>query len=162
NYPQRWMLHLGKADHISWWINAKEGHVFPVDAAIGVVNYNPGWTMSDNDGNPVEVIIRAYAEPIETGSFEELAGLTVVAEARRFGTGTFNTPPLLELMAKAKSFTVHTGDGHGNFVTYQREDGVFASTALNQIMIDTVPDTPVGLPGDYNGDGSVDAADYTV
>ena len=131
--------------------------MFPEDAAIGVVNYNPGWTVSDNGGAPVEVI-----EPIETGSFEELAGLTVVGEARRFGTGTFNTPPLLELWADAKSFTVHTGDGNGNFVTFQRADLTFASTALNQIMVDTAPEMLVGLPGDFDGNGSVGNGDLTL
>lgn len=161
-YPKRWMLFAGSAGHISWWVNAKDGYEFPEDAAIGVVNYNPGFTAFDNGGNPVEVIIRAYAEEIETGTFEELAGLTLVGEAKKLGNGTFNTPPLLELLGKAKSFTVHTGDGHGNFVTLQRSDGTFASTALNQIMIDTMLETPTGLPGDYNGDMKVDAADYTI
>jgi hypothetical protein len=161
-YPKRWMVNPGSAGHISWWANAKEGHVFPEDAAIGVANFNPGWTASDNGNTPVEVIIRAYAERIETGSFEELAGLTLVGEAKKFGNGTFNTPPLLELWATAKSFTAHTGDGQGNFVTFQRGDGTFASTIVNNMMVDTVPEAPVGLPGDYNGDDMVDAADYTV
>ncbi|MGD9634360.1 MAG: hypothetical protein AB7G28_06645 [Pirellulales bacterium] len=162
SYPRRWMLFAGSAGHVSWWVNAKDGYVFPEDAAIGVVNYNPGFTGFDNGGNPVEVIIRAYAEEIQTGTFEELAGLTLVGEAKKLGVGTFNTPPMLELFANAKSFTVHTGDGNGNFVTYVHGDGSFASTALNQIMIDTMPETPLGLPGDYNGDHTVDAADYTI
>jgi hypothetical protein len=161
-YPKRWMVNPGSAGHISWWANAKDGNVFPEGGAIGVANFNPGWTAFDNGNAPVEVIIRAYAEQIETGSFEELAGLTLVGEAKRFGTGTFNTPPVLELWANAKSFTVHTGDGHGNFVTFQRGDGTFASTIVNNMMVDTVPEMPVGLPGDYNGDDAVDAADYTI
>jgi hypothetical protein len=161
-YPKRWMVNPGKAGHISWWANAKDGNVFPEGGAIGVANFNPGWTSFDNGNVPVEVIIRAYAEPIETGSFEELAELTLVGEAKRLGSGTFNTPPVLELLANAKSFTVHTGDGHGNFVTFQRSDGTLAYTIVNNMMVDTVPEEPVGLPGDYNGDLKVDAADYTI
>ncbi|MGD9635416.1 MAG: PEP-CTERM sorting domain-containing protein [Pirellulales bacterium] len=161
-YPKRWMVNPGSAGHVSWWANAKEGNVFPEGGAIGVANFNPGWTAFDNGNAPVEVIIRAYAEPIVTGSFEELAGLTLVGEAKKFGSGTFNTPPMMELLANAKSFTVHTGDGHGNFVTFQRGDGTFASTIVNNMMVDTVPELPAGLPGDYNEDGNVNAADYTV
>lgn len=161
-YPKRWMVNPGSAGHVSWWANAKDGFVFPKDGAIGVANFNPGWTAFDNGNTPVEVIIRAYAEPIVTGSFEELAGLTLVGEAKRFGNGTFNTPPVLELLENAKSYTVHTGDGNGNFVTFQRGDGTFASTIVNNMMVETVPETPAGLLGDYNGDTKVDAADYTV
>lgn len=160
-YAGRYLSLGGSAGHVNWWVNAKEGHIFPEDAAIGVTRYNPNWTSFDNGGNQVEVIIRAYAERIETGSFEELAELTVVGEARGLGFGTFNTPPVLNLMASARSFTVHTGDGNGNFVSFPKGTG-YAGTALNQIIVDTVPEFLAGVPGDYNNDGQVDAADYTI
>jgi hypothetical protein len=161
SYEGRYLSFGGNAGKLNWWVNAKEGHMFPQDAAIGVTRYNPNFTAADNNGNPVEVIIRAYAERIETGAFTELAGLTVVGEARGLGFGTFNTPPVLELMANARSFTVHTGDGNGHFVSNLKSSG-YAGTALNQIIVDTVPEAPIVLPGDYNGDDKVDAADYTI
>lgn len=160
-YAGQWMSMEGSAGHVAFWVNAKEGHMFPQDAAIGVTRFNPVFTSFDNNGNSVEVIIRAYAERIETGSFEELNGLTLVGEAKGLGVGTFNTPPVLELLADARSFTVHTGDGNGNFYTFPKGD-IFARTIVNQMIVDTIPEVPQGLPGDYNGDGTVDAADYTT
>jgi hypothetical protein len=151
----------GSAGHVAFWVNAKEGNMFPEDAAIGDTRFNPVFTSFDNNGNQVEVIIRAYAERIETGSFEELNGLTMVGEAKGFGVGTFNTPPVLELLANARSFTVHTGDGNGNFYTFPKE-GIYARTIVNQMIVDTVPDNSAATPGDYNGDHTVDAADYTI
>lgn len=162
-YPDRYLTFKGTEDHVNWWVNAKDGFMFPQDGAIGVTKYNPNFTSSNNGGNPVEVIIRAYAEPIQTGSFEELAGLTLVGEAEGFGYGTFNNPPVLKLLANARSFTVHTGDGSGNFHSYFNASfDSYSWTTLNQIIVDTVVDTVVGLPGDYNGDMKVDAADYTI
>jgi hypothetical protein len=160
-YAGQWMSLEGSAGHVAFWVNAKDGNVFPEDAAIGVTRFNPVFTSFDNNGNQVEVIIRAYAERIETGSFAELSGLTMVGEARGLGVGTFNTPPMLSLMAKARSFTVHTGDGNGNFFTFPKE-GIYARTIVNQMIVDTVPEVVAGLPGDYNGDDIVDAADYTL
>lgn len=160
-YAGQWMSLEGSPGHIAFWVNAKEGNMFPQDAAIGVTRFNPVFTSFDNNGNQVEVIIRAYAERIETGSFQELNGLTLVGEAKGLGFGTFNTPPVLELMANARSFTVHTGDGSGNFYTFPKADA-YARTIVNQMIVDTVPDTPNPMPGDYNGDMKVDAADYTV
>lgn len=160
-YAGQWMSMEGSAGHVAFWVNAKEGNVFPVDAAIGVTRFNPVFTSFDNNGNQVEVIIRAYAEPIQTGSFAELNSLTLVGEAKSFGFGTFNTPPMIELMANARSFTVHTGDGNGNFYTFPKE-GIYARTIVNQMIVDTVPEEPEGLPGDYNGDMKVDTADYTI
>lgn len=157
-YAGQWMSMEGSAGHVAFWVNAKDGNVFPADAAIGVTRFNPVFTSFDNNGNQVEVIIRAYAEPIQTGSFEELNSLTLVGEAKSFGVGTFNTPPMMELMANARSFTVHTGDGNGNFYTFPKGD-IYARTIVNQMIVDTVPD---GIPGDYNGDNKVDAADYTI
>jgi hypothetical protein len=160
-YAGQWMSMEGSAGHVAFWVNAKEGNMFPEDAAIGVTRFNPNFTSFDNNGNQVEVIIRAYAERIESGSFAELNGLTVVGEARGLGFGTFNTPPALRLMASARSFTVHTGDGNGNFYTFPKAD-IYARTIVNQMIVDTVPELPVGVPGDYNGDTKVDAADYTI
>ncbi|MGD9635628.1 MAG: hypothetical protein AB7U97_20265, partial [Pirellulales bacterium] len=162
-FPDRYLTLQGSEDHVNFWVNAKDGFMFPQDGAIGVGQYNPNWTGFNNGGNPVEVIIRAYAEPIQTGSFAELAGLTLVGEAKGTGVGTFNTPPLLELMANARSFTVHTGDGNGNFHSFFNSSlNSYSWTTLNQIFVDTVPDTEVGLAGDYNGDNVVNAADYTI
>lgn len=162
-YPDRYLTLKGTEDRVNFWVNAKEGFMFPQDAAIGVGQYNPNFTKAENGGVGVEVIIRAYAEPIETGSFTELAGLTLVGEAKGVGEGVFNTPPALDLMANARSFTVHTGDGNGNFKSYfSTVTNSYAWTTLNQIIIDTVPDSEVGLLGDYNGDTKVDAADYTI
>lgn len=160
-YAGQWMSMEGSAGHVAFWVNAKEGNMFPQDAAIGVTRFNPVFTSFDNNGNQVEVIIRAYAERIQTGSFEELNGLTLVGEARGLGFGTFNTPPMLELIANARSFTVHTGDGNGDFYTFPKSD-IYARTIVNQMIVDTVPEAPEGLLGDYNGNGSVDAADYTT
>jgi hypothetical protein len=160
-YADRWLNMGGTEGYVNFWVNAKEGNVFPEDAAIGVTRFNPGWTQFDNGGQPVEVIIRAYAEPIETGTFEELEGLTVVGEARGLGNGTFNTPPVMELTGIARSFTVQTGDGNGNFTNFETDDG-WAGISLNQLIVDTIPDPGGDLQGDYNGDGTVDAADYTV
>jgi hypothetical protein len=162
-YPDRYLTLKGSESSVNFWVNAKEGFMFPQDGAIGVGQYNPNFNSVQNGGNPVEVIIRAYAEPIETGSFTELAGLTLVGEAKGFGTATFNTPPVLELMANARSFTVHTGDGSGNFKSFYSDvTASYAWTTLNQIIVDTVPDTEVGLAGDYNADGVVNAGDYTI
>lgn len=162
-YPDRYLTLQGSEDKVNFWVNAKEGFMFPQDGAIGVGQYNPNFTAVQNGGNDVEVIIRAYAERIENGSFAELAGLTLVGEAKGFGTATFNTPPALKLLANARSFTVHTGDGNGNFKSFFSEvTDSYAWTTLNQIIVDTVPDTDVGLLGDYNGDLKVDAADYTI
>jgi len=160
-YADRWLNMGGTEGYLNFWVNAKEGNVFPQDAAIGVTRFNPGWTQFDNGGQSVEVIIRAYAEPIETGTFEELEGLTLVGEARGLGNGSFNTPPMLELTGVARSFTVQTGDGNGNFTNFETDDG-WAGISLNQLIVDTVPDPGGGLQGDYNGNGTVDAADYTV
>lgn len=162
-YPDRYLTLQGREDHVNFWVNAKVGFMFPQDGAIGVGQYNPNFTASENGGNPIEVIIRAYAEPIQTGSFTELAGLTLVGEAKSFGTSTFNTPPVLELLANARSFTVHTGDGSGNLHSYfSAVTNSYAWTTLNQIFVDTVADSEAGLPGDYNGDNAVDTADYTI
>lgn len=162
-YPDRYLTLQGSEDKVNFWVNAKEGFMFPQDGAVGVGQYNPNFTASQNGGNNVEVIIRAYAERIETGSFAELEGLTLVGEAKGFGVGTFNTPPALELLANARSFTVHTGDGNGNFQSFfSTVTNSYAWTTLNQIIVDTVPDTDVGVLGDYNGDSKVDAGDYTI
>jgi len=159
-YPDRWLNMGGTLDHVNFWVNAKEGHMFPQDAAIGVTRFNPGWTQFDNNGQPVEVIIRAYAERIETGSFDEISSLTLVGEAIGEGVGTFNTPPALELMNNARSFTVQTGDGNGNFTNFFQEEDVLANIALNQIIVDTVPEPDLGLAGDFDGDGDVDGSDF--
>jgi hypothetical protein len=162
-YPDRYLTFKGSETNVNFWVNAKDGFMFPQDGAIGVGQYNPNLIPSDNNGNPIEVIIRAYAEPIVTGSFAELAGLTKVGEAKTFGSATYITPPIMELLSNARSFTVHTGDGSGNFKSFQSAATMsFAWTTLNQIIVDTVPDTEVGLTGDYNGDNMVDAADYTI
>lgn len=56
----------------------------------------------------------------------------------------------------------HTGSGTANLMspggTTQQLSATQISTALSSRFADTLP---AGLPGDYNGDGMVDAADYS-
>jgi hypothetical protein len=159
-----YFLNAGKAfdGQLHWFVNAVSGMHFPAGSTISV-------SWNNNTGGPSA--LKAYADTIST----DMATIDNANDGSAFGGlvgemvhGPEQYPTLeLTLTADAKSFTVHQSAidfmNDSSFITGQiMGDDVAPNVSINVLTYELAVAPDVGLIGDYNDDGVVDAADYTV
>ncbi|MCC7474769.1 MAG: hypothetical protein IT425_05200, partial [Pirellulales bacterium] len=126
--------------HVTLYASAQNGRV--------VEGFTPG-TITDNASNT------------DTVSF------TLLPDRPSYWSPSEDDPndPYVSIAGEAESAVTFTGDqleirlsGNNEYFT---NEGAFFRTLLSGIVIDYEPSS-TGLAGDYNGNGTVDAADYVI
>ncbi|TWT35932.1 hypothetical protein KOR34_08290 [Posidoniimonas corsicana] len=128
-------------------INSEGGSLMTAD-----FNGSTGWdSLSDQDADAIG--------PGLGESWEEVSGAissNLLSEQFLQGNTSLNNGFNVALGAP------YTGGNNGDLEFLYSEAGSNALKLGKVVYTDTDPMNPEGLPGDYNNDGSVDAADYTV